>query len=104
MPGEPPDPGIVQSFLNAVASKSWASNHLVDPLSGAASYPKVVPSSQWPDVGQWAVEGSGLQLSQDTYTKLKGCTANNDGSCSDSAGNRYYLKEQPTGWASLVAA
>lgn len=55
-------------------------------------------------MGQWAVEGSGLQLSQDTYTKLKGCTANNDGSCSDSAGNRYYLKEQPTGWASLVAA
>lgn len=94
MPNEPPDPGIVQNFVNAVANCSWSNNHLVDPLSGAARYPAVASSRIWPTVGQWDVKAAGSTISQATYNLIKNSTANADGSFTAASGSSYWLANQ----------
>lgn len=91
MPGGDPDPGVVASFLAAVAALGWSNNHLVEPLTGAARYPAVVASRTFTH-GQWAVESSGDSLSEATYDLLRAGTANTDGSFTDASGARYTLR------------
>jgi len=105
-PGEPPDPGIVASFIAALGAKTWSANHLVDPLSGSAMYPAVVASRTWPTAGEWGLtllSSNGVLLSLDTYTKLKSAVANADGSFTPRGGVRSWLASQ-SGWAVPVPA
>jgi len=85
MPTEPPDPGVPQSFLDAVHSCRWRDGHLVRP-NGAPTFPD--PSS-----GAWALSTTGLAIAEATFTLLWGGIAESDGSFY-SAKQRYRLRAE----------
>lgn len=102
MPGEPPDPGIVQSFLDACAGGSWNERlAAVVTAAGDNAYPRVDRSTTWPAVGQWTLAATGDRIAQNVYDTLRGGTANPDGSFTDAAGARHYLGSSG-GWAVLA--
>lgn len=101
MPSEPPDPGIVQSFILAMNSGTWNNDAVV--LSGHREFPAAVASTTWPTVGQWAFRPTGLLIAEATHDAFRGASANADGSVTLADNTRYYLAAQ-NGWAVLVAA
>lgn len=94
MPIEQP-PTIPSSFLAAVAVRTWQADHLVDPLSGTVSHPRVANNA-------WELSASGLLVSQATYDSLGAGTANQDGSYTDATGVSWWLT-MAAGWAVPVA-
>lgn len=85
MPTEPPDPGVPQSFLDAVHTCRWRNQHLVR-HNGAPTFPDA-------SSGVWALSTTGLSISEPTFTLLWGGIAESDGSFY-SAKQRYRLREE----------
>ena len=85
MPTEPPDPGVPQSFLDAVHSCRWRDGHLVRP-NGTSTYPVPVE-------GKWSLATFGRLLAEPTFTLLWGGIAESDGSFM-SGKVRYRLREE----------
>lgn len=104
MPGEPPDPGIVQSFLDQLTAGSWSPyNGVINADTGGLTFPHVAPSTLWPAVGQWGFSGTGFKLSEAIYNVLRDGTANSNGSFTDAAGATHYVGIRE-GWIAMVAA
>lgn len=101
MPGEPPDPGVVQSFLDGCTVGSWSSRHNGIITGGSLHFPQVVTSATWPTVGQWALGGTGVQISHAVFSTCQGGTAQADGSFLDANGGSHYLASV-NGWAVLA--
>lgn len=99
-PGDPPDPGTEQSFLDAVAACTWTATYLVT-VSGAHHWPRVNRHPTWPE-GVWGMSSTAnYTMSQATFNLLAAGTAGTnalgqpDGSFW-SGGVRYWLHNTPS--------